>query len=66
MQTRAEKIKKGKVWQVSEVAEDGLEKVIFEGFSRSACISYLRKNNLLRFWKSGKSNLSLGQLIFEN
>lgn len=58
--TRAEKIKKGKIYWVYPDAEP--ENILFEG-SRNACFSYLSKNKLNKNYKTG--NIRIGQVLFE-
>ena len=58
--TRAQKIKLGKIWQV--YFDIAIEDIQFEG-SKSACIKYLKENNLWKKYKRGE--IRIGQLIFE-
>lgn len=58
--TRAEKIAKGKIWQINMDSTPDI--IIFEG-SHSACWEYLRINHLTSKYKRG--TVRLAKLIWE-
>lgn len=60
MKTRAEKIKAGKIWQVSPDGKP--DEILYEG-SKTACFAFVRDHYGMRAYKRG--TIRIGQLIWE-